>query len=263
MKLGRFLAAALLATAVASIWASSAGASSHAAPEFGRCVKNAKSEAGGGFANKGCSEAVESGAKYHWVAGPGVKPGFTASASGVDLYVYSGSYGRHATPSVECSTASTVGEYTSADSESLELTLSGCKMASASCQSEAAPAGEIVFDPLEGLLVISEREYWGEALVRWSPALGGTLASFECGGTSVTITGSILHPIVRNRMESSEREQLKVWKEGVQKPSCYELCGPGELPATTIGGVTSEWSGLTMSGTQTNEEAIEADTLLP
>jgi hypothetical protein len=241
-------------------------ASAFAPPEFGRCIKNAKHEGGSGYSNSRCTTHVEEGAKYHWVSGPGSKRGFTASGGGVALYVSSGIYHVKASPKVECSSASTLGEYTSANTESLELTLTGCKMASASCQSEAAPAGEIVFTPLEGLLVVSKHEYWGEALIRWSPAIGETLASFECGGTSVVVSDSILHEIKRNKMLSSEAADLKIRKEGAQVPSCYETSVDsceGEYPLISIGGAPGELAGLSISGTQTDEEVLEANTLLP
>jgi|GEM_PF-6421528 hypothetical protein len=67
-------------------------------------------------------------------------------------------------------------------------------------------------------------------------------------------------------MLSGEAEDLKVIKEGVQVPSCYETGTPscaGEFPPTSIGGAPGESSGLTISGIQTDEEKIEADTLLP
>jgi hypothetical protein len=257
--------AATLATtlAMAIAWTGTAGAWPYVTAEFGHCVKSARGEGGSGYHNAGCTEAVAEGAKYHWVSGPGSKRGFTANASGVDFYVFSGRYGLKATPKVECSSASTAGEYTSAKTESLTLALSGCRMASASCQSEAEPAGDVLFSPLEGLLIKSGKGYDGEALIRWSPAIGETLASFECGGTSVTLSDSILREIKRNKMVSAETEQFKVWKEGSQRPSCYEPCMPGEQPTTTIGDVAYEWSGLSMSGTQADEETIEADAVLP
>ncbi len=257
--------ATTLATVVAMACVA-VSASAFAPPEFGRCIKNAKHEGGVGYSDSGCTKHVEEGAKYHWVSGPGAKRGFTASGSGVALYVYSGRNHVKASPQVECSSASTLGEYTSSDTESLEVTLSGCKMASASCQSEGESAGEVMFSPLDGLLVVSKHEYWGEALIRWSPAIGETLASFQCGATSVVVSDSILHAIKRNKMLSSEAEDLKVFKEGVQTPSCYETASPscaGEYPLTSIGGAPGENSGLTISGAQTSEEKLEADTLLP
>jgi len=265
MRPAHLAIAATLATVMA-VACAVVSASAFAPPEFGRCIKNAKHEGGGGYSNSGCTAHVEEGAKYHWVSGPGAKRGFTASGGAVALYLYSGSYHVKANPTVECSAASTLGEYTSSNTESLEVTLTGCKMASATCQTEAAPAGEVLMTPLEGLLVVSKHEYWGEALIRWSPAIGETIANFECGGTSVVVSDSILHEIKRNKMVSSEAEGLKVSKEGTQKPGCYETSGPsceGEYPLTSVGGAPGEISGLSISGTQTDDEKLEATTLLP
>ena len=265
MRPAHLAIAATLATVMA-VACAVVSASAFAPPEFGRCIKNAKHEGGGGYSNSGCTAHVEEGAKYHWVSGPGAKRGFTASGGAVALYLYSGSYHVKANPTVECSAASTLGEYTSSNTESLEVTLTGCKMASATCQTEAAPAGEVLMTPLEGLLVVSKHEYWGEALIRWSPAIGETIANFECGGTSVAVSDSILHEIKRNKMVSSEAQDLKVSKEGAQKPGCYETIADsceGKYPLTSIGGAPGELSGLSISGTQTDEETLEANTLLP
>ncbi|HYB24075.1 MAG TPA: hypothetical protein VED41_09780, partial [Solirubrobacteraceae bacterium] len=57
-----------------------------------------------------------------------------------------------------------------------------------------------------------------------------------------------------------ETEKLEVWKEGYQKPSCYDPCEAGEVPMTSVDGGHAEYSGLSMSGTQTSEEAMEANT---
>ncbi len=226
-------------------------------PEFGRCVKVAKGMNVAGYSDHGCTKETASGAKYEWLPGPGAKPGFTASASGValTLQVAKG----HAHPSVECSTATTAGEFTGPFGESLSLTLTGCRMGSATCQSAGAAAGEVAFAPLQGKLVISKDESFGVPLVQWSPQLGETLAAFECGGVSVVISHSILHPIKADKMVSSETERLSVYHIGTQEPECYEPCEAGEEPSTSIGGAPAVPSGLSMSGTQSNQEAIEAD----
>ncbi|HSZ06576.1 MAG TPA: hypothetical protein VK778_15420 [Solirubrobacteraceae bacterium] len=259
------IAAAVMTTALVSAGTASAS-SRFVAPEFGHCVKYPRGESGSGYADAACTGVVVSGARYHWLAGPGSKPGFTASTGSVALTQWSGRItGKKAKPVLTCSASRTTGEFTGANSESLELTLTGCTTGSAACQSTGASAGEVQFAPLEGLLVTDKDEYWGLALVRWSPALGSALASFECAGTSVLIEGAILHVIKRDKTLSSEAELLRVGKEGAQEPSCYEPMACGEtgawqIPFSSIGGGPMLFSGLSAAGTQSDEEAIEADT---
>jgi hypothetical protein len=259
------VAAAVVATALVSAGTASA-ISRFEPPQFGHCVKYPRGQSGSGYADSKCTGVVASGARYHWLAGPGPKPGFTASTGSVALTQWAGVItGKKAQPVLTCSASSATGEFTGTNSESIELTLTGCAMGSATCQSTGASAGEVQFAPLQGLLVTDKDEYWGVALVRWSPALGGALASFECAGTSVLIEGTILHAIKRDKALSSEAELLQVGKEGAQQPSCYEplACGNGEAwqdPFTSIGGAPAEFSGLSAVGTQSDEEAIEAVT---
>lgn len=256
--------AAVVASAAVLVPAAMAGAT-WAPPEFGRCVKYAKGQSGSGYDNATCTGKSTTGARFHWLAGPGPKPGFTASTGSVALSQWSGIIGQKSKgPALTCSASRTAGEFAGASSETLELTLAGCAMGSTGCQSAGAAAGEVRFTPLEGLLVVSKHEYWGEALVRWSPAIGDVLADFDCGATEVSIEGAILHTIRRDKMRDSEAESLKVGREGVQKPSCYEgaPCGEGgyQTPTASIGGAGDLFSGLSATGTQTDEESIEAVT---
>ncbi len=66
--------------AVLAIGAGAAGSASAAAPEFGRCLKAPRHSTGPGYADSGCTDPVSENAKHEWVAGPGPKPGFSASA---------------------------------------------------------------------------------------------------------------------------------------------------------------------------------------
>ena len=248
----------VVATAAFALGASAPAAAADHEAQFGRCVKVAKGEAGAEYADSHCAAPAAEGAHYRWLAGPGSHAGFTASAGSVALTLYAAN-GR-AAPTVQCSAASTIGQFTGPTSETLSLTLTGCEMGSAQCASSGAASGEVAFSPLQGTLVISKPESFGEALVLWTPQLGETLASFECGTTAVTIEGGILHALKANKMLSSEAERLRTYKDGLQRPSCYEPCTTGEAPETTVGGVTAPFSGLSFTGTQKDEEAIEAST---
>ncbi len=258
MRHGGIVAALIAGLCLAA--AAPAGAES-IAPEFGRCVKAPKGETGAGYYNPGCTTPAASGAKYHWLAGPGAKPGFKATTGTVALTLATPGV-KHATPVIQCAASAASGEFTGVASESLELVLTGCKMSSADCESAGAAAGEIAFFPLEGTPNVARSTQRGEAFMRWSPAIGGTLASFECGGTEVTIAASMLHVVRDDKMVAAEPEKLRVYKAGTQEPECGEPCEPGEEPETSIGGGPATLSGLAATGAQANEEKIELRTFI-
>ncbi len=258
MRHGGIIAALVAVSALAA--AAPAGAE-RIAPEFGRCVKAPKGETAAGYSNSGCTTPVASGARYLWSAGPGAKAGFKGTTGSVGLTLYAPGAKRVAA-TIQCSASKDSGEFTGTGGESLDLILTGCKMAAADCQSAGAATGEVAFLPLEGTPNVERSTEQGEALVRWSPVLGDTLASFECAGTEVTITASMLHAVRDDRMSSSEPEKLRTYKAGTQDPECGEPCEPGEEPETSIGGSAATLSGLSATGAQTNEEKIELRTFM-
>jgi hypothetical protein len=71
---------AICLVAVFAIGVVAAATASAETPEFGRCIKKAPKTEGAGFSNAGCTNAVSSGAKYEWKAGPGENPHFTSTA---------------------------------------------------------------------------------------------------------------------------------------------------------------------------------------
>lgn len=253
-----------IAVALASTIAAAAAGTAEAeriAPEFGRCVKLAKGEAGPGYSDPGCTSSVSSGAKFRWLAGPGAKPGFGATTGQVALTRYRPGV-KAGQLDMSCSASSVSGEITGTASASIELVMTGCKMGSESCASAGAGTGEVAFVPLEGSPLVLRTSERGEALMRWSPALGETLASFECGGVAVTIGGSMLHPIRDDKMTSSEAERFRAHKEGTQNPECAEPCEPGEQPETSIGGAAPDLSGFEMAGAQSSDEKLELRTFV-
>jgi hypothetical protein len=258
-RLGRL--SALVAVSALAMSSPAAAGVIGGAPEFGRCVKNAKSEGGSGFADKACTQAAAAGARYHWVAGPGPKAGFTISGSGAVLDTVSGQR-------VECATVSGAGQYTGPKSETLGLTLSGCKQGASACQSAGSAGGTIETAPLRGGLQILKRESklssnWIGLL--WSPASGTVFASFECGAAGDVVTGSVLHEVIRNRMSATEQQKVRVFKNGWQNPSCSEPCesgSPHEYLETSIDGAAPVVSGLSMPSLLSSEEKIEINSVV-
>jgi hypothetical protein len=77
----------LCLVAVVAIGAVAAASASAEAPEYGRCIKKAKTE-GAGFSDANCNSAVGAEGKYEWIAGPGPKAKFTS----VERFLFSGKY---------------------------------------------------------------------------------------------------------------------------------------------------------------------------
>jgi hypothetical protein len=250
--LGMAVALAICATAATSAFA--------VAPQFGRCVKT---KAGGsGYANAGCTESVGTRARYEWLSGPGSSAHFTASAGQATLET-TGS------EKIECGTTSSAGEYTGLQTEDITITFTGCKLSGVACQS-GATAGEIVSAPLEGRLglVLTESEpISNEAGIGLYPPSGEPFAAFECGSTTVSVSGAVIHQVKVNRMLSSENQKFKLWRAGEQRPESFDtpwedplITEPDAVLETSINGSATVQTGLLWPSTLTNEEKIEVST---
>ncbi len=136
--MSKLIAATLGMLAVLALGGTSAGMAAAApeGPEYGRCVKKAADSGGAGYSDKGCTDAVSSGAAFEWVSGPGASSHFTQSAGAATLETREGRR-------VSCSAVHETGAYTGVSSQSLTVTLTGCQLSSVACQSGAS-AGEIV-----------------------------------------------------------------------------------------------------------------------
>jgi hypothetical protein len=253
-----------LALAVASTVTVSAcfatSASALAPRDFGRCVKLAKGEGGGEYSDHNCTQEAGAAKRFHWVPGPGAKAGFAGSAPATIAQVQGGP------TAIQCAHASVTGQYTGTTSEALGITFTGCQLEKQACGSEGAAAGEVVTLPLEGELVMVKTESLLISNIPgivWRPALGETFASFQCGVSSIVLSGSVLYENRKNKMQSSEPAKIRVVrKNGWNLPSCYETCSehPAYLSAS-VNEAAPVVMGLDMPITLTNEEAIEASTV--
>ncbi len=261
--MSKLITAALGVLAVLALaGASAATAAAAEGPEYGRCVKKA-AVGGAGYSDKGCTDAVSSGAAYEWLSGAGAKAGFSESAGAATLETREGRQ-------VTCSGMLETGTYTGVSSQSLTATLTGCELGTAKCQSGAS-AGEIVSEPLEGLLGNIKAEsdpFNGEAGLELQASSGETLLSFECGGTSVVVTGRDIHEVRTNKMLAGSNEKFELYParngKGDQDPECLdtrtgnplitERCG---ILQTSIGGGPPQQSALKLTARLTNEEKLE------
>src|SRR5271166_2271878 len=220
-------------------------------PEIGRCVTLAK--ATGRYASGFCTtkSAGENTGKYEWQPWPAVKNGFSASGGAVTLEAI-----HKAT--VKCASSSLSGEFSGPQVASMSVTFTGCEgtvSLSGKCQSEGASAGEIRLSPLQGTLGIIKTG--ATPIVGWDlkPASGRSLASFACGASEVSLTGSVIGQVtVVDKMSPSFKLLFKEAK-GKQTYERFEG-GPKDTLAftTTVG---EEQAGLSLSQTPFNEESVE------
>jgi hypothetical protein len=263
IDMSRLITATLGAVAVLAMCGTSAAVATAApeGPEYGRCVKT--TGGGAGYSDKGCTNEVASGAAYEWVSGAGAKAHFTQSAGSATLETREGQQ-------MTCAGMLESGQYTGASSQSLSITFTGCELGSAHCQS-GANAGEIVSEPLEGLLGNIKAEsdpFNGQAGIELQPASGETLLSFECAGASVVVTGSDIHEVKANKMSLRGNEKFKLYPKahgaGDQNPECFdertgdplvtERCG---ILDTSVNGGAPVQSALKLTAALTNEEKLE------
>jgi len=228
-------------------------------PDIGRCVKVA-GPALSAYGNATCTEESPGQGKFEWTEGPGPARKFSGVGTKVTLATVGGS-------SVICTASSNEGEYTGPKAATISLKLTGCTKASGkvkiACQS-GATAGEIQTAALEGgLNFIKENEEPTAPVVGMDlkPVSGSTVASFECGGSSATVSGSVIAPISSiDKMVSSFK--LKAAElGGVQSPEAFEEGAKDTLSFTPSGG-SAEGAGLTTTTTNTNEEKLEIKAIL-
>lgn len=234
------------------------------APEFGVCDTTGD-KAGFEFSSltKECDGFETKTARAQWFPVGGAvnlleKAHFTTAGSSLTLE----SEGKQ---QITCASESSGGEYSGAKALSgIVLKLTGCRLnASESCQSAGAAAGEVLSDELAGTLGVVQvsasptKTKLGLAL---GPASGETFAELSCGADAVVIRGSAAAPLKTDKMLTQQMLKFKATK-GTQKPAGFEGGAPAALEMR-IGDESFERTGLTVTATQTNEEAVEVNSVL-
>jgi hypothetical protein len=234
-------------------------------PEIGRCTKVVPEKVGkekffhGHYEAAGCVEENpqppgSQNGEWEWTPGPGPIKTFTATAGKLKLETVGKAV-------INCVAATGAGEYTGTKTATASLKLTGCQRADtkASCQSAGAAAGEIVTSQLEGELGFIEDEYEGEQLnvsVGLDLKRQPSLLTAECGGSPVSVSGSVIAPIGPvDKMASSFTLKFKA-TGGKQIPEAFEE-KPNDTLVSTIGGGPPEQTGLTGTGKLTNGEKLE------
>ena len=188
-------AVACLAATIA-IAAVATGASA-AAPEFGRCIK----EAGKGeYSNSGCTLISPVPSEYAWKAGPGPKSHFKdliESGTSVSLNGAGGS-------SVTCTGATGGGEIANAkEVAGVIFKFNGCEASNIACESAGAGEGEIITRLLSGVIGAAPKGKVAEEL----RGPGEIIAEFACGPIQAILRGASVHKITTNKMVRKTTEK--------------------------------------------------------
>jgi hypothetical protein len=231
-----------------------------ALPAIGRCVLASPEHTGEWVGNKCTLEAHGKG-KNNFLSGPGPKKKITGTLGAATLETV-------AKAKVTCASGSTAGEYTGVHTETLTLTLTGCKRASGgeACQSLGAGAGEIVTSALTGEAGFTSGRATTKPIIGLDLKREGALITAECGsGLSkavLTVEGSVIGLITPTaKMLLEETVKFKA-TAGLQEPEHFEEGVKDTLLETLVAGTekTTEQAGLTMTAKLKNEEAMEIKT---
>jgi hypothetical protein len=233
-------------------------------PAFGRCEKLPGEPEGkklvfrGMYTNTGCTKnSVVNEGKYEWHEGVGVPKSFSGASGPVTIE------SAGAKTNVKCSASKASGEYTGPKTETQTITLTGCETGPkghvVSCQSSGAGSGEVKTASLEGKLDFIKEGEEGvtkpEVGLDLAPVSGTQLAAFQCGTSSITVSGSVIAPITAVDTMASLFKVTAKQSGGTQAVTAFE---EGAKAGLTITGSSGEEAGaLGMTETQTNSAKAE------
>jgi hypothetical protein len=221
-------------------------------PEIGRCTVSAKGA--GEYASAACS-ALGGPSGHEWIPGAANGIGFTTKiAEGAALFetVHAGK--------VTCKGESGGGHYAGRNALSgATLAFTGCERLSQPCTSPGGASGEIATATLGGALGISQRKLTPKESklgLDFSPSSEGTpFMQFTCGATPVVVRGSVILPVLANKMAVSQTVKFVATK-GKQKPEGF-VEAPKDVLEASFGGGAYEQIGLTLKVALTGEQSTE------
>jgi hypothetical protein len=221
-------------------------------PEIGRCLKVPGQKEGkvtvygGHYVDPGCVREFPTPpstiGKYEWSPGAVAKQ-FSGGAKGGSLETV----GKR---KIACLESTNSGEFTGLRTATLGITFTGCKLLSSKepCQSSGAAAGEIKALGLQGELGYIKDVSVANVLtvsVGFDLAHEPTVISGACGGESVAVSGSVIAPVVIDKMATSNSLKFKA-TAGKQAPESFEEA-PKDILSAAFGGGSGEQAGLTTS----------------
>jgi hypothetical protein len=292
MKRMRIMGLGLVAMfAMAALFA--AGASAEA-PEIGRCLAHT----GGKWKTSGCTTASKPGEeKFEWYPYSGkaangeekpvVKKGFKSKSTEGTLIQLEGTgegLGGVKTK-VGCKSQTSEGEVTGPKTNvATKIVFTGCESSGAKCKSALGVEGEIQVTDLNGTIGIEKFGYVKETKTlvpaknkianEYTPKGTEFFAEFECASLKVKVKGHVLNPVPSNKMLKAATIKFTA-PGGNQKPEHWALSINPETGKETFGPELSleakfeqfqvvpyEESGQTLTTVQTNEEALEINTVI-
>jgi hypothetical protein len=265
------------------------------APEYGRCLAHT----GGAWATNTCTKPKTSGTteKYEWYPASGkaangeekpiAKPKFKSASVAEKLIQLEGTgeaQGKVRTK-VICTGQTSEGEIVGPkEAIATHVEFTGCESGGIECAQGTGPKGLIKVSDLKGDLGV---EKWGEKegkevssltklANRFEPKSGSEFfpefTKFTCGGLTVQVKGHVIFPLSTDKMLKSAVVKF-AGPSGSQKPECFlkvfteKKCTEAteevlESKFETIKLVPFEESSQTLTTTQTNEEPLEANSVI-
>jgi hypothetical protein len=228
-----------------------------ALPAIGRCVFV---EHGGEWVGRKCTYEAHGKGHYNFLSGPGPKRKITGALGAATLETVGKA-------KVTCSGGSTAGEYTGGKTETLTLTLIGCKRSSGEpCHSPGSSSGEIVTSALEAEAGFISGRASKKPVVGLDLKHEGPMIAAECGTglskTVLTVEGSVIATVSKTAVMTLEETLKFKAAAGLQEPERFEEDVKDTLLETLVAGTekTTEQAGLTVTALDKSEEPMEIKT---
>lgn len=249
-KLKRIWIVGVCLVAVLGMSALPVADASAAAPEIGRCIKQAAKSAA--YANSGCTKLPEKAktGQYEWFPGA-AKAKFTTKGGLALLETRSGT-------KVLCRTETSGGEYTGTKTVGdVVVKFTGCESAGFPCGTVGAKEGELVTRTLEGLIGWQNKAKKQVAFDLFPAGKAGFFIEFRCGPVPVRVQGSLLVKITAGKMAPSMT--IKYTETNAkQKPEKFEG-EPKDVLESSLNGMPFEQAAQKLETVQTDEEPLEAN----
>ncbi|HST32183.1 MAG TPA: hypothetical protein VLJ80_01565 [Solirubrobacteraceae bacterium] len=235
-------------------------------PEFGHCVFIGNGT--GHFENRGCTKSGGS-QNYEWYPafGSAIPLFYTRlkiemkPKTEVQLHIGGGQViactNEKEVPVGEHTGNKTIGE--------VVLTFTGCHLGEAgTCQSAGAEAGEVATSSLAGEIALTSKSALGplkdKVGLLLKPESGEVFATFSCGGTPVTVRGSVIGEAKTNSSTKKPPLKFVIGKTGSQQPTHF-LGGEEHVLTTQVGEGPFERSALSFSAIFQGATNVEISTL--
>jgi hypothetical protein len=225
------------------------------APEYGRCLEVTPHT--GLYANNGCTK-WGSGMRYEW------HPGAVGVHFTVKLIAGAAAFETVKRSLITCTSETGSGEYTGQKTlGGILLTFAGCEQLGQKCTSLLAAEGELVTNPLEGVLGVIRLGLTSASnkigLELFPAGKAGAFMEFTCGLTTVTLRGAVIVPVVANKMLTATTLKYSA-SRGKQHPERF-LGEPAAILEASFGNKAYEQTGLTLEATQTSGAPVETNSV--